>query len=343
MIAAAFVSILVALSGPVHRWSSPVAIEGKTITFSDQGVSVQPEGEIIPVLIPWFDVQSVPNGWTGEAAKYKEIAELAHKARSRRLRGDSVAAAPLYRTLDERLKSVRGEQALDIAIGLMEAALVSKETRDAIGPWLAVLRIGGTGDAVSAAGIDAQTGLHPAILPVFQEQQNLESALPEIGERERIFLRYYQLAMNPPADEQADQVLSDLLKQAHALGGRDTGLRFVHDIVKCQVDSDPAARKSAREALARRIRSGVPGWMESWGRLAMGVSLLGESDSDSREQGVLECIAVVVSSQETPTSVVRLAADIASAYLRSTGRDQYADTLLMTAFLDNESTPDSRP
>jgi hypothetical protein len=348
MISIAMLSLMVAINGPVQRWSSSVPIEGEEITFSDRGVAVRPPGEVIPVMIPWFDLKSLPSGWAGEAQPYEDIAALARTAHTRRLRGDPEAAEEQYLALSEKIKPERGEQALDIALGLLQVALASAKASakagDEIIPWLKAIRIDQASASNSVLGIDQRTGLHPEIVPVFAEKSTAEIEQPVgLGEREMILFSYYQLASAKTRSGQADEALNELFRRARILGEREIGIQFVHEIVKCQIDSDPTSRRAARDSLRRRLRSGEESWAESWIHLALGVSLLAEPGVSDRELGVLECITVVVSHRDTPSSIVGLAAELAAEYLRSTGRDLYADTILVTAFVEDEPTTGSRP
>ncbi|MBL4590519.1 MAG: hypothetical protein JKY96_01025 [Phycisphaerales bacterium] len=335
----------IVLDGEVYRWSSTIPLDGEDIALSDHGVIVRPVGEIIPVVIPWYDVRSLPEGWTGDALKYKEIAETTRRARDRRLRGDPVSAGPLYLQLDQRLHPVHSQQRADIALGIMEYALGTADVAMAITGWLGVLEQEDHGFLSEGSGIDPKSGLHPGIVPVFDHPQALDlsaAATAITNERELILLELYKLAAMQEMSAPVDTQIEDLSKRIRAFGNRETGLRFVHDLVSCQLLMDATKRKAKRESLRRGIRSGSEGWMESWARLAIGVSLMREDENEDRERGVLECIAVVVASRDTPSSVVVLASQLGAQYLRTTGRTAQADTLEMSALIE-PSTENQQP
>ncbi len=328
-----------ALDGEVHRWSSAVPLNAKEITLSDHGVSVRLEGEPIPVVVPWYDLRALPEGWAGESQRYREVAMNAHRARERRLRGDPVSAGPIYEQLASQLHPTHSLQRADIEIGLMQFRLVTQGSSP-ISAWLGAVQELDHGMSLESTQIDPETGLHPAIIPVFIEPQPLEEEQPqEYPQREQILFELYGLAAAGDRGEEIDAELEELLKRIKSSASRDTGMRFVHDIVGCQLLTDPTKRRAKRESLYRRIRSGTPGWMNSWVRLAIGVSLMNEEDQDLREQGVLECIAVVVAGGDTPDSIIQLGAQLAADYLRTTERATQADTLLISAMREQSETP----
>lgn len=338
MMATMIAAIMMLAPGPVVRWSSPVPIDASEIAYSDQGVVARPDGEVLPIVIPWYDVRSIPGGWTGEAAEFQNVAETARLAHQRRLRGDIHGAGELYLRLNEQLGGTRGEQAFDIAIGLLERGLLSGSPSEAVIPWLMVLQAAGTGRQYNGPLLDARTGLHPAVVPVFLHPGRGASIPPEeFPVREQLLYEYYSLAMSADRSEEGDALLAELEGRARKLGDRDTGVLFVHEIVAATRASDPTTRLAAREQLSRTARSSDEGWMMDWAKLAVGASLLAEASEDQQELGAVECIGVVVDPQSgTPDSVRMLAAELVAGYLRETGRDQYAETVLMTAMIQTE-------
>lgn len=338
MLALGFTSILIASAAPIVRWSSPVPIETDEVAYSDQGAVACPVGEILPIVIPWYDIRSIPDGWTGEATGYKETARLARDANQRRLRGDLRGAAEIYHQLRQTLKATRGEQAFDIAIGLLEFALLDDNPVDAVLPWLAVLRAAGTGRQYEGPLLDQRTGLHPALIPLFLNatEVTLEPS-GEFSPREQLLLEYYEIAIAPDPPESIDAVLDELESRTRKLGDRDAGILLVHEIVSSTRAADPTKRMAAREQLNRNTRSADAGWMADWSRLAIGASLIAEEDADERERGLVACIAVVVDPQEgTPDAIRLLAASVAAEYLKSTDRTQYANIITLTALMGKQ-------
>jgi hypothetical protein len=328
-------------SGPVIRWSTPVPIEAEDISYTDNGVVIRPIDEILPITIPWYDIRSIPGGWTGETAPHRETAQLARTARQRRLRGDLHGASELYEQLDQKLQSTRSEQSLDIAIGLFQQHLHAQQINpESIQAWLSVLRAGGYRSETTINLLDARTGLHPALIPL--------SSMPTAGSsesfegfdaREQILAEYYAIALTAASSEEIDSSLKDLEIRTKKLGDRDTGLSLVHEIVAATLGHDPQLRVAAREQLERNIRSSDDGWVIDWCRLAMGASLLAEQDPSEHERGVVACIRVIVDPSEgTPNSIRILAARIATEYLKSTNREEYADTIMMAALMVHEPT-----
>ncbi|MCA9304190.1 MAG: hypothetical protein KC996_08715 [Phycisphaerales bacterium] len=332
-------------SAPVARWSSAVPIEADEIAYSDQGVVVRPTGEILPVVIPWYDVRSVPDSWAGDAAAYQDISQLARDARQRRQRGDIRGAAKLYTQLDQKLTGVRGEQAFDIAIGLLEYNLLGEDHAAAVLPWLRVLRAAGTGRQYQGPLLDERTSLHPALIPLFLNNSG-QNLVPngEFSPREQLLLEYYQIAIAHDEAEDIDSRLDELEQRIRKLGDRDAGLLLVHEIVSATRASDPAKRLAAREQLDRTARSADVGWMIDWSKLAIGASLISEDDENQRERGVVACIGVVVDPEDgTPNSIRELAASFAAKYLDSTNRSQYANIITMTALMGNQPATGATP
>jgi len=332
------VLLILLAAAPIVRWSSPVPIEADEVAYSDQGVVVRPAGEILPVVIPWYDIRSIPNGWTGDAAGYEEIARLARVANQRRLRGDLSGAAEIYQQLQQTLTATRGEQAFDIAIGLLEHAIVNDNPVDAVLPWLEVLRAAGTGRQYQGPLLDQRTGLHPALIPLFLNttEKTLESS-GEFSPREQLLLEYYEIAVDPEPAKSIDALLDELEQRTRKLGDRDTGVLLVHEIVSATRAADSTKRLAAREQLDRTARSADAGWMVDWSRLAIGASLIAEEEGDERERGLVACIAVVVDPQEgTPDAIRQLAASIAAEYLKNTDRTTYANIITLTAMMGNQ-------
>lgn len=328
-------------SGPVVRWSSPVPIEAEEVAYSDQGVVVRPVDEVLPVIIPWYDIRSVPGGWTGEAASHRETAQLARTARQRRLRGDIHGASELYERLDQSLQSSRGEQSLDIAIGLFaQYQNVEQIDHESVHAWLSVLGAGGFRDESTIELLDPRTGLHPALIPLTSTPADESRSLPDSFEaREQILLEYYSIALAARRSAEIDSALKDLELRTRKLGDRDPGLLLVHEIIVATLAHDPQLRVAARDQLERNIRSSDDGWMIDWCRVAFGASLLSETDPSEKERGVVSCISVVVDANEdTPHAIRLLAARLASDYLKSTNRTQYADIITMAALMVHEPT-----
>lgn len=344
MLHLAAITVMLA-AGPVVRWSSPVPIEADEVGYSDEGVIVRPVGEVLPITVPWFDIRSIPDGWTGEAAAYKGTAQDARAARLRRLRGDIHGAGELYARLSASLDAHRGEQSLDIALGLLDLSMIRGEAADGVVPWLRVLEAAGPGRPNDGSGLDPSTGLHPSIIPLFQSTvDQTEPDFPTFSGREQILAEYYQLALQPGPAEEHDATLEELEKRARKLGDRDAGVLLVHEVVTATHASDPSTRRAAREQLSRTARTADEGWLVDWARLAVGASLLDEPQIDGRERGVVACIAVVVDPQEeTPDAIRLLAAEFAAEYLRETNRDQYAAVVTMAAIMDDQPAAGATP
>ena len=154
-----------------------------------------------------------------------------------------------------------------------------------------------------------------------------------IPDRQRALLGYYQLALDTSAHRTA-AVLDELHKLrvlVRASGKRDAGLAFVDELVVAQAHPESDKRSSARKSLARRVRANQGTWIELWSRLAIGVSMMGEPETELNERGVIELIHVVVRLRHISQPMAELAAQVANEYLSRTQRTPWGNELMLEA------------
>jgi hypothetical protein len=104
----------------------------------------------------------------------------------------------------------------------------------------------------------------------------------------------------------------------------DAGVRLVWEMVRAQVDAEPAGRQSARDALRRRLRGQPTDWEAAWVRLGLGASLLAEPERTEADAGAAELLIVVFEHQDAAPGIADLAAAMAVEHFESTDRPEHA-------------------
>ena len=106
-------------------------------------------------------------------------------------------------------------------------------------------------------------------------------------------------------------------------------LRAAHDAMS----TDPAQRAKAREAI-QQLRRRLPAWAEAWARVALGRSLLAETDPVERARGQLQLLHAVARHGAEQPALAAAAARVAAEASTAAGRTEEAAVLasaLLTA------------
>jgi hypothetical protein len=283
---------------------------------------------------------------SAEAAGFSGIAESAWRARVRLERGDIVAAEPLFEGLFETYRGREGPTAQAVAGGLLRCRVARGSVTASVEPWLAWLWTGGgmpLGETLKESVgaevtklVDASTGLVPVLPPMWLAS----SGVAALG-------RLEPAAVDPRTKPAPWQVRADSLRTLYILsaraemgqtvalpergvGANDPGVRLVYDLVKSKV-GDAGQRAEARRALNDRLvgvgGQTVPAWIEAWCRVAIGRSLLVETNEEDRLMGLASL--AYVASRWSPDEVylAGLATAEMALALSKDGRESQAAAL----------------
>lgn len=250
------------------------------------------------LLIGWDRVAAVRGMFEDEAAKFRELADLAWRARARLERGDAPAAEPLFESLSRTYSGRRGPTAACVAEGLLRCRMHRGVQTSAIGPWLDWVRAaeGGAGASFSqelnSEFADRDSLLVPSLPPIWLNT-------PAVG----AFARSQLFSASSGDAEGSKALMLGALYQAAARfeagmppgeikpPGVDGAVQFVYHIVLSRA-GDEAQRKDSRERLRAEIRRRQTPWVEAWCRAAIGRSSLREADPEERLLGVAELLTL---------------------------------------------------
>jgi hypothetical protein len=271
-----------------------------------QGVLAS-EGEEPPKWLAWDRVEAVSGPESAKAAAFSVLSTDLWRARTRLERGDIPGAEPLFEAHAQELAEQQGPTSALAAAGLMRCALWRGAWASAVRPMLAYVYATGQGsenwwprptpkrdeirdiDLGDPLFFDQTLGLSPAIPPMFL---NLPATRVLANE---------DWAKVAPAGSRAEQ-LANLYRLAATLEARpdepanlperprgDEGLALVWDIVAARF-GETADRNVSRARLRERLRSAQPLWQEIWCKVAIGRSLVRESDRDQKLIGVADLL-----------------------------------------------------
>lgn len=326
------------------RWSSPQEIIGTLVKVSEQGVVFQSAENILPVTIPWYDVQSI-EPVDPRMASFQSVADDAWRAHSRLARGDSIGAQRIYEQLMADYFWKAGPQSADVSMGLARCNIESERPVAAVKPVLSwyVSTMYESADSIGELdGFDSSYRVMVHLPPVFFGSHQIKSSvqLPDSYPSDlQAISAIYQLAIETAVHQKpiAEDRLDQIRRLVQQVQGRPLGLDLMLDMLVAQSHPDADARKDAREALDRKVRSGSGTWIELWARLGVGVSLLHEDDVDTNERGAIELIHIIVRLKDTSRPIAILASQIANDYFVRTDRPSWGAQLILEARNINDS------
>ncbi|MCL4220566.1 MAG: hypothetical protein KJZ65_04265 [Phycisphaerales bacterium] len=288
----------------VVLWGGRALPEGQLLMCTPNGMVFE-DAFGVQRTVRWDLVKSVSGAEAEAAAGFMDTARTAWRARTRLERGDAVSAEPLFEELYPQYEGREGEMAALVSEGLLRCRLRRSAQTSAVRPWLAYLVARPNGPYRSMvtgalrAACDEQTGLVPSLAPVWESTPAVE-AFARSGElvgwsaeggklprRAEVLSGLYLhsarfecgLESGPPTIELTS---ADL---------RDPGIALVHAMVLSRTGGADD-RTGARARLSEIVKS-VPAdrsWIEAWCRLAIGRSLLMETDLEQRRLGVVELL-----------------------------------------------------
>ena len=319
------------------RWSSDQPLIGTNTERTEQGVKVTVDSQVIPVLVPWYDVRELEKPDDGFGA-FAQIAQDAWRAHSRFERGDYPGAQRIYtRLADDYLWKV-GRQSADVSYGLMRCSLDQQDFRRATIPMLSWLVA--TGPTRASRESDLPTD--------FDSKHNLFITLPPIShpgtesyglgplrvdavtDRQAALHELYDLSFSIGfvRDEQSSERLLALSERISKQRLRDPGIMLILDMLIARGHPVADKRADARGKLERRVQYDDDTWIEVWSRLGLGMSLLSERDHASKDRGVIHLIHIVVRLRDISPTLAQLAAKIADDHLAKTDRSRWGDELI---------------
>lgn len=253
--------------------------------------------------IPWPGIADVSPDLPQSPDGAADIGKRVWRALSRLERGDLVLAEPALEELFALYADRTGATASRVAAGLLDCRLRRGASAAAVAPWLAFVHASeGTDAADAASGIDARTGLAPALPPIWLPGPSV-AALAFWGDSPAAasfdpFSRAGQLAA---LYVDAARFESGMTVGAAAPSSADEGVRLVAEIVLSRT-GEPGIRAERRQALEARLQGDRDAWEQRWVHLALGRSLLREDSEADRMEGVVHLLRVASDATE-PTLV----------------------------------------
>jgi len=291
--------VAVCLGQLTLRGGAP-APPGEVVGVTDQGVQIGQSGEDgragVHELVPWDRVRAVGGAFADEAVEYEWASDAAWRARTRLARGDAIAAEPLFMRLFERYRRERGPLSRMVAEGLMRCRLLRGAHPAAVEPWLVLVRTGAGEQRTSARATlgGSPTALVPALPPIWLDTASVR-AFAGAGVPVDV------PGLSDDADANRALELAELYHHAACWTCRigstlpqqevgDAEVLLVRALVVAQTSDDAGERDAARRELRKTIERVREPWVEAWCRVALGRSLLRESDTEQRLLGVVDLL-----------------------------------------------------
>ncbi|MHC4977192.1 MAG: hypothetical protein ACYTF7_11390 [Planctomycetota bacterium] len=312
-------------TAPVHLHGGLV-VDDPIVAITDQGIGV---GDVNAASwISWDRVRDVTGERAGDAGAYLSMADGLWRARIRLARGDVVLAEGVFDELFERYEGTSGATALVVCEGRLRCALHQGAQASALAPWLEVVRLRLEGERLAGEPplpsiLDERTSLLPALPPFF-----LGLDTPSARD----------VLSGAMARDSLDGVLARLYLAVIGGEGVEIDQRWVEHpgvalLVECfeVLHTSGAQRGRARQSLAQRIEGNPDTWIEAWGRVAMGESLIREGMDEQNEElvirGVLELLHLPSRFDRTQLYLSGYAMVRASEALEHTGDSRASETL----------------
>ncbi|MCC6426750.1 MAG: hypothetical protein IT435_08000 [Phycisphaerales bacterium] len=282
--------------------------------------------------IPWHQIAHIDGPLAGQSAVYLTQGEELWRALTRLDRGDLPSAEAILERLTGPIATTPGPTAEAIAWGLMRCRLDRGAQVAATAAWLSWLDVR-SGQPGTAAALESTpstssrprelepdaSGLVPALPPIWLNIPSV--AVMASGGTE-------QWRIPPERAAQNAGILNALYLRAargacglslgeSIAGINDFGVSLVESIVAAQYEPDDAARLKAREVLRATITLRREPWIEAWARIAIGRSMLRESDPEIRRLGVVELLHVPARLETAVPYLTGIALADAASALRS--------------------------
>ncbi|MBL8964483.1 MAG: hypothetical protein KF787_09085 [Phycisphaeraceae bacterium] len=333
---------LIAFAG----WSdTQVVLRDPSVAPITDVVEVGPAGVILAGasprrIIPWNLVRRVDGPHADQAAEFLRAGDDLWRSLGRIARGDLPSAESLLESISGESVTTPGPTAQIVWLALARCRLERGAHTAATAAWLEWLAVRTPDDPLiestplpwaSHAAPD-QTGLVPHLPPIWV---NVPSVAVAAGEHTRPWSAGFA-----DRDDDAGR-LAETLRGWYVQAARGAcdlptgpwpeptdhpGVALVSAVVLAQ-HGDEGERHSAREQLRSLLGRGAAPWIESWCRVALGRSLLRESDAETRRLGVVELLHVPARLESAVPYLTGIALADAAAGLRMLGDHRGATTL----------------
>ncbi len=303
------------------RTADPIA---NVVAVDAAGVKVSDGGS--ERVIPWQRVMSVEGPLSGAAGSYLPQGEELWRAFARLGRGDLPAAEAMLERIKGELAQAPGPTSEAIWLGLMRCRLERGAQTAAVAAWLSwtQVRVAGSSEASTFA-------LPPAMTP---DAVGLIPALPPIWINTPSVAVVGSAGVDPwRIDTQSADSPGKILKAWYIRAARgacemsggpwpaqidDRRVQFVAAVVTAQYGDD-SERLAARELLKAMMTQRSEPWVEAWVRVAMGRSLLKETDPELKRLGVVELLHVPARLETVVPYLTGVALAESAAALRGMG------------------------
>ncbi|MEZ6317920.1 MAG: hypothetical protein R3B49_04080 [Phycisphaerales bacterium] len=334
---ALFVALLAcsAIADPVtvRLWDDPTPIEGEVVTDTPQAITVK-VAEDRTVRVPWTRVARVVPAPTDTMAAHAQAGLDAWRAWQRLDRADVLGAEPLLERHADGYLGLRGEVSGAIAAGLVRCRLARGDRAGAVAPWVAMLRVADADEFAERVGLDAATGLHPDLVPIWTDEEagelaaHAESlrALAPIDSRERRLLDLMLLSASWQVAADADRPA--LAEQFEAIRAKprpnDDADALLIEVVGSVVAED---RDKFRARLETRVARPAAPWQSAWAGIAIARSLIAEPDDGARRRGAVQLLDTALRIADTYPALSVLALRWGAAAAGMVGDDPAAGAL----------------
>ena len=279
----------------VERRGSEPPLSGEITIIDDAGVTVRSDLGASH-FVPWDRVRRIDaESRDPVPARRMETAVRLWRARSRVERNDTTLAEPLLERLFEFYRGQTHETALVVAEGLLRCRLARGDHVRAVLAALETTRLrraGVSSDSYTmlVPVIDETTSLCPQLAPVWLPSPLLTKLNHDLAEYDphgdevvAAIAALYRKAIQQTIGDVDDQTTVKTLPD-------HVGVEFLSRLVACSsLEADE--RHSARNALMRSLGDLSP-WAESWARLHIGLSLIGETGVGRQQQGIVSLLHV---------------------------------------------------
>ncbi|MBN8598104.1 MAG: hypothetical protein J0L78_10570 [Planctomycetes bacterium] len=274
-----------------------------------------------PKLESLSQVRSVEGPLQAKFEANRGLANDLRRASTRLSRGDEAGAEPLFEKLWTSSSGVPGPTRAEIAAGLAACRIRRGASATAIEPWVEWIRRTGELSPEQLENQRTVLGISEpgsywidAIPPVWSDStpvRTLAAASVATNQAGGAHPSGDDIALIYTVAARRDSGMPWQIDPAKAVKS-PTWANLAGEMVLAESDA-PEVRAEARQRLLARLGSDVPLWKQMWIRLAVGRSLLHESDSDDRRAGVLNLLWIASRPEGTPSIVTQAIASATKA------------------------------
>ncbi len=330
-------------------------IDASVVDATLAGVRIASEGAgAEPRLVSWDRVKRVEGAMAAKAQTFEGVADKLWRARTRIERGDLAGAEPLCDELAQVYIAEHGPSASVVAECLIRCRLGRGAQGAATAAWLwwttlqeqraaakAPERFAWVGGGTDLGGVvDPGMGLAPSLPPIWAPGASTNAAATS-PEWARFRARTGLAAEFADLYEKGARFEAGLETEVQAPDGGSNapGMSLVREIVISRA-GDAEAREAARVALQHRLdvitarpdptrakAPVTPRWVEAWCRIALGRSLIRETDTSMKMRGVIELLHLPARFASEQPYLAGLALADAAVTMSEAGDDVAASAL----------------